>query len=101
MFEHAARLGPVLRRELDAISGRIRPRSYVRSLGLLGALEVEAPDSWSRLGGELTKRRLSLHVDPKRGTAIFAPPLCITEDELVTGLRSFGEAAVEAFGAVA
>jgi taurine---2-oxoglutarate transaminase len=99
LYDNAARLGPVLRRELDAVAGRVRARSFVRSLGLLGALEVEAPaDAWARLGGELGARRLSLHVDPKRGTAIFAPPLCITEDELVRGLRGFGDAAVAAFG---
>jgi acetylornithine/succinyldiaminopimelate/putrescine aminotransferase len=92
----------VLRRELDAIAARIRPRSFVRGLGLLGALEVEAPvDAWAKLGGELSKAKLSLHVDPKRGTAIFAPPLCITEAELVTGMRSFGDCAVAAFGGVA
>ena len=102
MFENATRLGPILRRELDAASARVRPRSFVRSLGLLGALEVEAPvEAWSRLGGELAKRRLSLHVDPKRGTAIFAPPLCITEEELVQGLRGFADAAVAVFGGVA
>jgi taurine--2-oxoglutarate transaminase len=102
MFDHAAELGPVLRRELDATAARIRARSFVRSLGLLAALEIEAPpDAWSRLGAELGRRRLSLHVDPKRGTAIFAPPLCITEAELVAGVRGFAEAAVTAFGAVA
>jgi taurine---2-oxoglutarate transaminase len=102
MYENATALGPTLRRELMTTASRIRPVSFVRSLGLLGALEVEAPvDAWSRLGGELGKRRLSLHVDPKRGTAIFAPPLCISEDELVKGLRSFGDAAVAAFGGVA
>ena len=102
MYDNAARLGPILRRELDATAARIGARSFVRSLGLLGALEIEAPsDAWQRLGAELGKRRLSLHVDPKRGTAIFAPPLCITEDELVTGMRSFGDAAVAAFGGVA
>ncbi|MBA3817653.1 MAG: aminotransferase class III-fold pyridoxal phosphate-dependent enzyme [Deltaproteobacteria bacterium] len=99
LFAHAERLGPVLRRELDAVAGRMRATSFVRSLGLLGALEIEAPaDAWSRLGGELGRRKLSLHVDPKRGTAIFSPPLCITEEELVRGLRAFGDAAVEAFG---
>ena len=100
MFDNAARLGPVLRRELDAVASRIRPRAFIRSLGLLGALELEAaPDAWLRLGSELARAKLSLHVDPKRGTAIFAPPLCITEPELVTGLRSFGDAAISAFGA--
>ena len=86
LFEHAARLGPVLRRELDAIAARLGVRSFVRGLGLLAALEVEAPlDRWTKLGRELATRKLSLHVDGKRGTAIFAPPLCITEDELVRG----------------
>ncbi len=102
LYENATRLGPVLRRELDAAAARIRPRSFVRSLGLLGVLEVEAPaEAWSRLGSELATRKLSLHVDPKRGTAIFAPPLCITEDELVRGMRSFADATVTAFGGVA
>jgi taurine--2-oxoglutarate transaminase len=102
LYDNAARLGPILRRELDHISTRLRPLTFVRSLGLLGALEIEAPpDAWSRLSAELARLRLSLHVDPKRGTAIFAPPLCITEQELVTGLRGFGDAAVAAFGGVA
>ncbi len=99
MFENAARLGPVLRKELDAIAGRIAAKTFVRSLGLLGALEIEAPlAAWSKLGGELAARKLSLHVEGKRGTAIFAPPLCIGEGELVTGMRAFGDAAVAAFG---
>lgn len=102
LYDNAARLGPVLRRELDYAAQRVRARSYVRSLGLIGALELEAPaDAWARFGGELAKRRLSLHVDPKRGTAIVAPPLCITEQELVGGMRGLADAAVEAFGGVA
>jgi taurine--2-oxoglutarate transaminase len=99
MFANAARLGPVFRAELDAVAARVRAKTFVRSLGLLGALEVEAPPSaWATLGKELAHRKLSLHVDAKRGTAIFSPPLCITERELVTGIRSFGDAAVAAFG---
>jgi taurine--2-oxoglutarate transaminase len=100
MYENATRLGPVLRRELDAIASGIAPKSFVRSLGLLGCLEIEAPlSSWQTFGRELAARKLSLHVDGKRGTAIISPPLCITESELVTGVRTFGEAAVAAFGA--
>ena len=95
MFENSARLGPVLLKELSAIG---LPHSFVRGLGLLAAFEIDAPiDQWQKLGAELGKRKLSLHVDGKRGTAIFAPPLCITEQELVTGVRSFGEAAKLAF----
>jgi acetylornithine/succinyldiaminopimelate/putrescine aminotransferase len=89
----------VLLRELDAIAKRLRTKSFARGLGLLAALEVEAPEAaWGKLGKELAAKKLSLHVDGKRQTAIFAPPLCITEQELVTGVRSFGEAAVAAFG---
>lgn len=103
LYENAAALGPVLRKELDAIAASLRAKSFVRSLGLLGALEIDgAPaDAWSKLSGELARRKLSLHLDTKRGTAIFSPPLCITEAELVTGMRSFGEAAVAAFGGAA
>lgn len=102
LYDNATQLGPVLRRELDAVAGKIAARTFVRCLGLLGAIEVEAPiDRWQTLGAELAQRKLSLHLDGKRGTAIFAPPLCITEEELVTGVRSFGEAAVQAFGGAA
>ncbi len=99
LYDNAAALGPILRRELEAVARRLRAKSFVRSLGLLGALEIEAdPSAWQKLGGELSKAKLSLHVDPKRGTAIFAPPLCITETELVGGMQKFGDAAVAAFG---
>ena len=100
LYANAELLGPVLLRELAAIREAIAPKSFTRGLGLLAALEVEgAPvEQWQHLGAELSKRRLSLHVDSKKGTAIFAPPLCISEQELVTGVRSFGEAAKLAFG---
>jgi taurine--2-oxoglutarate transaminase len=97
LYANAAKLGPVLLREVQAIRESVG--GFARGLGLLAALELEAPiEKWKVLGGELAKRKLSLHVDGKRGTAIFAPPLCITEQELVTGMRSFGEAAKVAFG---
>lgn len=100
LYANADRLAPVLRRELEAVRSRIAPKAFVRSLGLLGALEIEAPlAQWQTLGRDLAARKLSLHVDGKRGTAIFAPPLCITEAELVTGMRSFCDGAVAAFGA--
>ncbi|HEY5949073.1 MAG TPA: aminotransferase class III-fold pyridoxal phosphate-dependent enzyme, partial [Kofleriaceae bacterium] len=103
MYENAERLGPVLRRELEAVAARLAVPVFVRSLGLLGVIEFgTATDatlpSWKKLGAGLVERKLSLHVDSARGTAIFSPPLCITEQELVTGVRAFGEAAVAAFG---
>jgi len=102
LYDRAATLGPVLRGELDAISAQLAAagvRSFVRGLGLLAVLEVEGPaEAWARLGADLRARRLSLHLDGARRTIIFAPPLIITEDDLVAGLRSFGEAALLAFG---
>jgi adenosylmethionine-8-amino-7-oxononanoate aminotransferase len=100
LYANATHLGPVLRYELETVAARLAPRTYVRGLGLLACLEVEAPlDAWKTLNAELAARKLSLHVDGKRGTAIISPPLCITEQELVTGVRAFGDAAVAAFGA--
>ena len=75
-----------------------RSRSCARSACSARSSSRRRRRSWATLGKELAQRKLSLHVDGKRGTAIFAPPLCITEEELVTGLRSFGDAAVAAFG---
>lgn len=99
MYANAERLGPVLLDELRAVAARVGAKSFVRGLGLLAAIELEAPaDAWARLHRELAARRLSLHVDGKRGTAIFAPPLCINEAELRAGVRGFGDAAVTAFG---
>jgi len=100
LYQNAATLGPTLRRELDMVATRLSGlRTFVRHLGLLGVLEIEAPAAaWPVLNAQLVQRRLSLHVDGKRGTAIFAPPLCITEEELVRGVRGFGDAAAIAFG---
>jgi taurine--2-oxoglutarate transaminase len=100
MFERSHDLGPVLLAEVQKVAARLPGvRTHVRGLGLLCALEVEAPLAvWKRLGDELFARKLSLHVDGKRGTAIFAPPLCIGAEELIAGVVSFGDAAVAAFG---
>ncbi len=98
LYANSAALGPVLKTELETIAAKTG--GFVRGLGLLACFELEAPaDRWAALSKELSARKLSLHVDGKRGTAIFAPPLCITEAELVGGIRSFGEAALAAFGA--
>jgi 4-aminobutyrate aminotransferase-like enzyme len=103
LYANAERLGPVLLAELGAVAARIAPKSFVRGLGLLACLELDPGavplDAWATFGKELASRNLSLHVDGKRGTAIISPPLCISESELVTGVRAFGDAAVAAFGA--
>ncbi len=99
MYANAARLGPVLLAELRAVAARTGVKSFVRGLGLLAALEVECtPAQWAAFGRELAARKLSLHLEGKKTTAIIAPPLCIAETDLVAGVRAFGDAAVAAFG---
>jgi acetylornithine/succinyldiaminopimelate/putrescine aminotransferase len=72
----------------------------VRGLGLLWAIEVEAPPQrWAALSRELAAAKLSLHVDARRGTIIVSPPLCIDEKDLMDGLRGLADAAHVAFGA--
>ena len=101
LFDRGAAIGPVLEKEMRAIAERLSGvRTFVRGLGALWCIEIVAGgDAWARFSAELAARKLSLHVDGKRGTVIVSPPLCITDEELVTGLRSLGDAAVAAFGA--
>jgi taurine---2-oxoglutarate transaminase len=99
LFDRAAQLEPVLHRELLAIQAKLGVKCFVRGIGLLAVLEIEAPSSaWQTLSRLLAARFLSLHVDPRRGMCIFSPPLCISEEDLVAGVRGVGEAAVAAFG---
>jgi len=102
LYTNAARLGPVLCAEVEAIARRLARPAFARGLGLLAGLEVEAPpEMWATFSRELAARKLSLHVDGARGTAIFSPPLCIGHDELVRGMREARDAATAAFGGAA
>jgi taurine--2-oxoglutarate transaminase len=99
LYTRAAELAPLVERELRAVAARLPVRTFVRGLGLLWALEVEAPPArWARFAHELSVAKVSLHADAKRGTIIISPPLCIGEAELVDGLRAVADAAVVGFG---
>ena len=102
LFARVRTLAPVFERELAAIAARLKPASGIcmtRAVGLLGVLEVDADAAaYATLGRELAARRLQLHVEARRNTSIFAPPYVISEEEMVLGMRAFGDAAVIAFG---
>jgi taurine--2-oxoglutarate transaminase len=99
LYERGADLADVIEQGLRSAQSRIPRKSFVRGLGALWALEVEAPlDRWAVLQRELAVAKLSLHVDGKRGTIIVSPPLCISVSDLAEGLRSLGDAADVAFG---
>jgi taurine---2-oxoglutarate transaminase len=100
LFERAAALEPVLLGALEQVRARAgRAVFAIRGLGLLAAVELELDEAgWRALVSGLGERRLSAHVDPRRGTVIFAPPLIIAEDELTAGIAGFGDALVAALG---
>lgn len=100
LFERSARLGSVLLEAIRAVAARFPQIRFVRGLGLLVGAELEAPvDAWQRLGAALARRHLYLHVDPRRGLIIFAPPLSISDGELAIGMGLFAEAMTDTFGA--
>ncbi len=100
LFDRARQLEPVLRGSLEAIRSRFGDRvADVRCIGLLAALELElAPEVWAQLGTEIARRHLYLHVEARRRTAIFSPPLIISEVELRGGIDSFADALGAALG---
>jgi taurine--2-oxoglutarate transaminase len=98
LFARAAALEPVLLaalRELGQDPGlAVR---CVRGVGLLAAIELEIePASWQALSAALSARKLFVHVYARRGTVIFAPPLCIDQATLCHGIELFAGALREA-----
>jgi taurine--2-oxoglutarate transaminase len=88
LFERAAALEATLVDPLRALAERF-PRAALRprGRGLLAAVDLAlAPGGWQRLGAELDRRRLHVHISAKRANLIVAPPLVIGEGELATGM---------------
>ncbi|MCG8425553.1 MAG: aminotransferase class III-fold pyridoxal phosphate-dependent enzyme [Proteobacteria bacterium] len=93
LVARARTLGPVLRAELDAVRAANPARiTHVRSIGLLAAMEVDAPhEVWAELSAGLVQSKILLHVYPRRGLLVFAPPLCIEESLLRQAVRTVAE----------
>ncbi len=92
LIDNAARLGPALVEGLAGIAERSGRVSYARSIGLLGALELDHVDG---LAAALKERHLHAFVRSAEKTLIVAPPLCIDAAELADGLARI-EAALSA-----
>ncbi len=96
-MENAGRLGMQLRERLTEICNRHSAIGDVRGLGLMTGLTVYGND-----GKPSQERRNAIATDAfYRGLILlgcgetgmrFAPPLCITEDELKTGIDLFEQA---------
>lgn len=84
LIENAARLGPVLNDALAALRDRHACVSHARSVGLLGALELDVDSK--KLVGALQARHIHAFVRPAEKMLVVAPPLCIDEATLVDGV---------------
>lgn len=95
MVANAAALEAPLRAMLDELPG-----TDPRAIGLLGAVDVDLDaEGLKALGAALRRRRVHVHLKGPRqlrrergGAVVVSPPLCITEDELRSGLKQVGEA---------
>jgi taurine--2-oxoglutarate transaminase len=91
LIDRAADLGErVLGPELETLKARVGA-PFVRSLGLLGAIELPATDP-ARLARALAAERIHAFVRSRERTLVLAPPLCIEEADLRDGLARIGDA---------
>jgi taurine--2-oxoglutarate transaminase len=97
LFERARTLEPVLRSSLERVRARFGGQVVdVRGIGLLAALEMDLPEpAWQRLNQEVARRHLYLHIEARRKTAIFSPPLIISEQDLRGGIDAFSDAVAD------
>lgn len=93
LIDRAAQLEELFRTSLTKIAQAVPDERYdVRVRGLLGAVEWEhaVDGAWSefftRLASELKEKRIHCSLKPETGMVILAPPLVISEAELVEGL---------------
>jgi taurine--2-oxoglutarate transaminase len=93
LVARAAALGPKLQEGLVALAERHAMAGAVRSIGLLGALDLDLDAAaFERLSAALRERRVHLHVQKRVGALIFSPPLCISSEELDGGLSRVDDA---------
>ena len=105
LVDNAARSEAVLRRELERISQSVPQIVRVSVIGLMSSTEIDASGA-SDIGALVRKIRhltyengLLVRVNPdgKRIAAFFYPPLMVTEDDIVTGVRALERALRTAF----
>jgi adenosylmethionine-8-amino-7-oxononanoate aminotransferase len=105
LVENAARLEPVLRRELERVASMIQQVGRVSVTGLMSSLEADA----SKVGDisafvrsvryHAYQNNLLVRVNPddKRISVFFYPPLNVTEDDVVAGVSALEAALSAAF----
>jgi len=92
LIDRAASLAPAFADGWAGIASRSDRVEHVRSIGLLGALELDHVDGLTQ---QLAARKIHAFVRGAEKMLIVAPPLCIDEAELADGFRRI-EAALDA-----
>jgi taurine--2-oxoglutarate transaminase len=104
LVEHAAAMGPVLRRMLNDLGETHPSIGEVRSIGLFGIIELvrnrvtrEPMAPWNASSPEMNAFRRYCHdhglfLEVHWHTALIIPPLIITEDQLAEGMGVLDEA---------
>ena len=71
--------------------------SAARGRGLLGAIDLKGDSGfWERLLSALKDARVLIHISERRGTAIVAPALNMSEEQLADGLQRIATAVTTA-----
>jgi adenosylmethionine-8-amino-7-oxononanoate aminotransferase len=105
LVENAARLEPVLRRELERLGSALSEVIRVSVIGLMSSVEVDAsqvgdmPSFVRRVRHEAYKNNLLARVNPDgtRVSGFFYPPLNVTAEDIVTGVDALEKAFRAAF----
>ncbi len=104
IVEHAAAMGPVLRRKLSDLGEAHPSVGEVRSIGLFGIIELvrnrktkEPMAPWNGTSPEMAEFKKycfdhGLYLDLHWHTALIIPPLIITEEQLEEGFNVLDEA---------
>ncbi|MCP4444499.1 MAG: aminotransferase class III-fold pyridoxal phosphate-dependent enzyme [Myxococcales bacterium] len=98
LYARAAQLESTLQGGLEDIC-KAHPAvaSRVRGRGLLAAIDISGDQSfWERLLPRLAAQRVLLHISERRGTAILAPALNMSEQQMSDGLGRIASAITEA-----
>ena len=85
IIEKAAQIAPFFQKLLLKLKKDFSTIAFVRSIGLLGAIEFK-PDlnneKWEEIIRKLQEKHILTHPYKSKKTIILSPPLIITEDEL-------------------
>ena len=108
LVENAAQLEPLLRRELESLASSVPEVMRVSVIGLLSSTEVDAskvgdmPSFVRRVRHEAYQNGLLVRVNPDgtRVSVFFYPPLNVTKEDIVAGVKGLETALLASFASL-